>query len=166
MEIVRSACPIYRSTMIPASRVALLSSIQVNDRGKAAPAVPYRRSDLVLWPVADATVAARHGRFLGSTCRRRTRGSATGIDPLRTPTVHRSSRDNVDLCGGEGNPGAIASSTSYISVRCRTGTDRYARPCCVEAPHECPAGYDPHQTVPTNQWAKFDKTVREWNANL
>jgi hypothetical protein len=57
MEVVRSAGPIYRFTMIPASRVALVSSIQVNDRGKAAPAVPYRRSDLVLWPTAEMTVA-------------------------------------------------------------------------------------------------------------
>src|SRR5262249_52892375 len=52
MEVVRSACPIYRFTMIPASRVALVSSIQVNDRGKAGPAVPYRCSDLVRWPTA------------------------------------------------------------------------------------------------------------------
>ena len=52
MEVVRSACPIYRFTMIPASRVALVSSIQVNDRGKAGPAVPYRGSDLVPWPIA------------------------------------------------------------------------------------------------------------------
>jgi hypothetical protein len=53
MEVVRSACPIYRFTMIPASRVALVSSIQVNDRGKAGPAVPYRGSDLVLWPTSS-----------------------------------------------------------------------------------------------------------------
>src|ERR1700674_1874857 len=66
MEIVRSAFPIYRSTMIPASRVALLSSIQVNDRGKAAPAVPYRRSDLVLWPEPEATAGDRGVRLLGS----------------------------------------------------------------------------------------------------
>ena len=59
MEIVRSACPVYRFTMIPASRVALLSSIQVNDRGKAAPAVPYRRSELVRWPSAEITVPGR-----------------------------------------------------------------------------------------------------------
>ena len=56
MEVVRSACLIYRFTMIPPSRVALVSSIQVNDRGKAGPAVPYRRSDLVLWPIADHSV--------------------------------------------------------------------------------------------------------------
>jgi len=56
--------------MIPASRVALLSSIQVNDRGKAAPAVPYRRSDLVLWPEPEANLAAGGVRCLGSTCRR------------------------------------------------------------------------------------------------
>ena len=36
MEIVRFACLIYRSTKIPASHVALLSSIQVNDRFNAA----------------------------------------------------------------------------------------------------------------------------------
>src|SRR6516225_6482111 len=36
MEIVRFACLIYRSTKIPASQVALLSSIQVNDRFNAA----------------------------------------------------------------------------------------------------------------------------------
>jgi hypothetical protein len=36
MEIVRFACPIYRSTKIPASHVALLSSIQVNDRADVA----------------------------------------------------------------------------------------------------------------------------------
>ena len=35
-EIVRSACLIYRSTGIPASHVALLSSIQVNDRADVA----------------------------------------------------------------------------------------------------------------------------------
>ena len=59
MEVVRSACLIYRFTMIPASRVALVSSIQVNDRGKAGPAVPYRGSDLVLWPIADQRVRRR-----------------------------------------------------------------------------------------------------------
>src|SRR6516225_10137547 len=36
MEIVRFAGLIYRSTKIPASHVALLSSIQVNDRVNAA----------------------------------------------------------------------------------------------------------------------------------
>ena len=51
--------------MIPASRVALLSSIQVNDRGKAAPAVPYRRSDLVRWPDSEATADGRDGGLLG-----------------------------------------------------------------------------------------------------
>jgi hypothetical protein len=56
--------------MIPASRVALVSSIQVNDRGKAGPAVPYRGSDLVLWPEPEATLAAGGVRCLGSTCRR------------------------------------------------------------------------------------------------
>ena len=53
--------------MIPASRVALVSSIQVNDRGKAAPAVPYRRSDLVLWPVAEMVAASGGVRLLGRT---------------------------------------------------------------------------------------------------
>src|SRR5215475_7855973 len=36
MEIVRFAGLIYRSTKIPASHVALLSSIQVNDRADVA----------------------------------------------------------------------------------------------------------------------------------
>ena len=71
MEVVRSACPIYRFKMIPASRVALVSSIQVNDRGKAGAAVPYRGSDLVLWPTAEMPAARLDGRFLGWTCRRR-----------------------------------------------------------------------------------------------
>src|SRR6516164_6238504 len=67
MEIVRFAGLIYRSTKIPASHVALLSSIQVNDRADVAllgasgfslmsspaPRSGLSRSDLVLWPIAS-----------------------------------------------------------------------------------------------------------------
>src|SRR6516165_2005209 len=63
MEIVRFAGLIYRSTKIPASHVALLSSIQVNDRADVAllgasgfslmsspaPRSGLSRSDLVRW---------------------------------------------------------------------------------------------------------------------
>ena len=70
MEIVRFAGLIYRSTKIPASHVALLSSIQVNDRADVAllgasgfslmsspaPRSGLSRSDLVLWPTADQRV--------------------------------------------------------------------------------------------------------------
>src|SRR5882762_10159120 len=45
--------------------------------------------------------------------------------------------------------GTIVSSTSYISFRYRTGMDRYDRPCCVGATHDC--HYGPHPTVPTNR---------------
>src|SRR6516162_344906 len=67
MEIVRFAGLIYRSTKVPASHVALLSSIQVNDRADVAllgasgfslmsspaPRSGLSRSDLVLWPVRE-----------------------------------------------------------------------------------------------------------------
>ena len=70
MEIVRFAGLIYRSTKIPASHVALLSSIQVNDRADVAllgasgfslmsspaPRSGLSRSDLVQWPAADQRV--------------------------------------------------------------------------------------------------------------
>src|SRR6516225_7621807 len=69
MEIVRFAGLIYRSTKIPASHVALLSSIQVNDRADVAllgasgfslmsspaPRSGLSRSDLVLWPIASVS---------------------------------------------------------------------------------------------------------------
>src|SRR6516164_4172104 len=67
MEIVRFAGLIYRSTKIPASHVALLSSIQVNDRADVAllgasgfslmsspaPRSGLSRSDLVRWPITS-----------------------------------------------------------------------------------------------------------------
>src|SRR6516162_4571206 len=67
MEIVRFAGLIYRSTKVPASHVALLSSIQVNDRADVAllgasgfslmsspaPRSGLSRSDLVLWPITS-----------------------------------------------------------------------------------------------------------------
>src|SRR6516164_9775736 len=73
MEIVRFAGLIYRSTKIPASHVALLSSIQVNDRADVAllgasgfslmsspaPRSGLSRSDLVHWPMCDPTRLAR-----------------------------------------------------------------------------------------------------------
>jgi hypothetical protein len=43
----------------------LLSSIQVNDRGKAAPAVPYRRSDLVRWPDSEVRGLGRRSAIWG-----------------------------------------------------------------------------------------------------
>src|SRR6516165_11110752 len=87
MEIVRFAGLIYRSTKIPASHVALLSSIQVNDRADVAllgasgfslmsspaPHSGLSRSDLVLWPAAEVSEAASHFRFLGRTGRSRRR---------------------------------------------------------------------------------------------
>src|SRR5712691_9963943 len=82
MEIVRSACPIYRSTIIPPLALHCFpqwSSIQVNDRGGLAfrgagwvslmrsarrpPAKRLSRSDFVLWPVADATAGDRGVRL-------------------------------------------------------------------------------------------------------
>src|SRR5215831_17132461 len=87
MEIVRFAGLIYRSTKIPASHVALLSSIQVNDRADVAllgasgfslmsspaPRSGLSRSDLVQWPAAEVSEAASYFRFLGRTGRSRRR---------------------------------------------------------------------------------------------
>jgi hypothetical protein len=33
----------------------------------------------------------------GESCRRRGHAAASPIDPVRTPTAHRSNRNNVDL---------------------------------------------------------------------
>src|SRR6516165_6942352 len=95
MEIVRFAGLIYRSTKIPASHVALLSSIQVNDRADVAllgasgfslmsspaPRSGLSRSDLVLWPIREESCRLPAGSgFWGAPavhryCRRRARHS-------------------------------------------------------------------------------------------
>src|SRR5215471_13335401 len=107
MEIVRFASLIYRSTKIPASHVALLSSIQVNDRADVAllgasgfslmsspaPRSGLSRSDFVLWPTADQRVH---------------RGmSATGKSRHQSPDQHHirhhighDMRHVVLTCGG------------------------------------------------------------------
>jgi hypothetical protein len=90
--------------MIPASRVALLSSIQVNDRGKAAPAVPYRRSDLVLWPEPEAILPAGGVRCLRSTCRPSVGPNprlVTLADSRPEKMMQRSSENDVEHGGEE-----------------------------------------------------------------
>jgi hypothetical protein len=84
--------------MIPASRVALLSSIQVNDRvnvallgaewvehdevAAEAPRSGLSRSDFVPWPDSEATADGRDGGSLGNT---RRRVDAAGRQWLRPP---------------------------------------------------------------------------------
>src|SRR6516162_10242635 len=101
MEIVRFAGLIYRSTKVPASHVALLSSIQVNDRADVAllgasgfslmsspaPRSGLSRSDLVLWPAAEVSEAAAYFRFLGRTGRFRRQLDLSRLTPNRHPST-------------------------------------------------------------------------------